>query len=198
MLTAIGAFILNWLPDGFKWLGDWFKEKRDIKAQKELTAQQIELEKVKAASQIAVSQAEGEILMAVENLHAALDGYRLEAMDRDSARKREASIFSTIAQTVRAGKSLDIDTEHLAKGWKWALRAEVFSALITPCIAATLFSLWAIWKMAGFWYAFRLGDDAIFELSRFWHLEDWDMLWAVLGYYFGGRVKKNVAAAGCR
>lgn len=191
MLTAIGAFLVNWLPDGFKFIGDWLKEKRDIKAQKELTEQQIELEKVKAASQIAVTQANGEILMAIENLHASLDEARIEMQDRDSARKREASVFSTIAQTVRAGKSLDIDPVELAKGWKWALRAETFSALITPVIAATLFGLWALWKVAGLWYARSLGDDILRELSTFWKPEDWEMLWTVLGYYFGGRVKKH-------
>lgn len=195
MLTAILAFATNWLPDVFKWVGKWFEEKRDIAAQKELTAQQIELEKVKAASNIAISQAEGEIQRQLLDLQLSLDAAIVEMKDRDSARKREASVLGTIAATVKSGKALDIDQEHLAAGWKWALRVEVLSAAITPLIAACLFTLWAIWKAAGFWYAFRLGDDAILELSRFWHPEDWEMLWTVLGYYFGGRVKKHMAAA---
>lgn len=194
MITAILAFATNWLPDGFKWIGDWFKEKRDIAAQKELTAQQIELEKVKAASQIAIDANSGEIQRMLLDLQQSVDFARLEVADRASARQREASVFTTIAQTVKAGKALDIPPEELAKGWKWALRAETFSALITPIIAFTLFTLWAIWKIAGFWYAFRLGDDAIKELAIFWQPEDWEMLWTVLGYYFGARVKKNVAA----
>lgn len=198
MITAILAFATNWLPDVFKWVGKWFEEKRDIAAQKELTEQQIELEKVKAASQIAIDANLGEIQQQLADLQASVDLTRIEVADRASARKREASVFSTIAQTVRAGKALDIPVDDLAKGWKWALRVEVLSAAITPLIAATLFFLWSVWKMAGFWYAFRLGDDAILELSRFWHPEDWEMLWTVLGYYFGARVKKNVAAAECR
>lgn len=191
VLKFLAGFAANWLPDLFSWVGTWFKDKQDVALEEKRIRLQIELEKAKgeiAANQRRLDAELEERLLAI---HSDILDMKEAYHDRKDARAREVSSHKAVIGVLALADKMGVEQWLKSIGWFFALFLECFAAGVTPMIAFTVFSLWSAVKIA---LINRLWDmDKWYNaVAQVWNENDDDMLWAVLGYYLGARMKKRL------
>lgn len=191
ILKFLGGFLVNWLPDLFSWVGDWFKDKQDAGLEEKRILLQIKLEEAKAKSAMEMKRLDAELEEHLLDIKADILDLKEAYDDRKDARNREITSHKAVVGVLSLADRMGVAQWLKSLGWFCALFLECFAAGVTPMIAFTVFSLWSAVKIAliAKLWSTLMWYEAVAEV---WNENDDDMLWAVLGYYLGARMKKRI------
>lgn len=193
MISLIGGALLRFLPDIGSWVGNFFMGREDDRREAKAAKLQIELERLRGQNQMAVQGMQNEHTEALNLILAQQDELRQTIADRQSARAYGSTLHKTITETLRLGGELHIWPWAMSLGWSAAVAVEVFSAMVQPMIAATVFTMWAAWKAATFYGAFQ-ATGLTAALAGSFLEADWMLMESVVGFYLAGRVKARIGA----
>jgi hypothetical protein len=191
MWVALAGALINFIPDMFSGVTDYFKRKQEAKLEAESIKFNMELERIKGENALKLNQSQGDIEYRLQELENSILGTLQEFGDRQDARRAEVAIHANLVRLVAVGKDL--------KAWPWVQSfvylmagfVEAFSAAVRPGITLTVFMMWAAWKGATVYLLVKAGGLTVATVKECFTVDDWVLLELIAGFWFGGRAKEK-------